>query len=287
MVCPAGTRGQSASRPSTDDREVLFSVPRKTRRRKMLFVVSLTTSPSRLQHIGPTLDSLLAQTRKPDAIFVNLPDVFKRTGKPYVIPEAMKAKYEGVVQFLQCGADLGPITKLVPTLRRYPESTDVWIMTVDDDIRYLPLTLETYVRYAQKKVGTRYAYGLSGFTLKRNNIRAELGSKPVDVIEGYGSAMYHRSSFPGSFDAYLDVCLKEECTFLSDDLVISNWLELMEIGRVAVWEPTCNRTIMWQTGCILPLGEKEDALHKQPVNNLQRYVKARSFLKAKGLWSNM
>ena len=49
-------------------------------------VASLTTTPAHLEHIRPTLNSLLAQTFRLDAIYLGLPKVFARSGSPYVRP---------------------------------------------------------------------------------------------------------------------------------------------------------------------------------------------------------
>src|SRR5688572_18914575 len=73
-------------------------------------VVTLTTTPTRINKIRPTLESLVNQTRVPNAIYLNVPYHLKRTGEPYVIPEWLKELPE--VTVVRC-EDYGPATKLI------------------------------------------------------------------------------------------------------------------------------------------------------------------------------
>ena len=50
-------------------------------------VVTLTTLPSRIDRIAPTIKSLLNQTISPAAIRLNLPVLSRRERQSYVIPE--------------------------------------------------------------------------------------------------------------------------------------------------------------------------------------------------------
>ena len=44
----------------------------------MKFCVSLTTIPSRINNIKPTIESIAKQSVKPSKIYLNLPNKFKR-----------------------------------------------------------------------------------------------------------------------------------------------------------------------------------------------------------------
>src|SRR2546423_978191 len=50
-------------------------------------VVTMTTFPSRIARIAPTIKSLLNQTISPRAIQLNLPASSRREQRPYVVPE--------------------------------------------------------------------------------------------------------------------------------------------------------------------------------------------------------
>jgi hypothetical protein len=131
----------------------------------LFIAIALTTSPARLQHLGPTLASLVNQTRPADAILLNLPLRFARTGEAY--PDALPAELLKIAPQLhvnRVAEDLGPATKLVPTVRWLHSRMDelaarlgvsrsavadaVHIVVVDDDMRYAPRMLESMAHTA-------------------------------------------------------------------------------------------------------------------------------------------
>ena len=246
------------------------------------FVVSLTSSPSRLPHIEPVLQSLLAQTVKPKAIYLNLPDVFERTGESYTIPSWF-SNYTDRVILNRCGKDLGPITKLVPALSRIDLSEDVWIVTADDDIAAIPYTLETYQRIVETTMSTeKRAIGLGGTFFNRTKMYGPSEMmKRVEILEGYGMPAYHRSFFNASFFEYVDVCVKHLQTKRSDDVILSNWLSLHRIVKEQVGIPWCNRGRLFEKH-LLSHGMKEDALNRLEPNEA-KYAKAYDYLKSCGL----
>jgi len=98
-------------------------------------------------------------------------------------------------------------------------------------------------------------------------------------------AVYHRSHFDDVFmNSYLNVCLSNNTTRVSDDLYISNYLALRNVMRMQVGAPWVSRQRMWSTGCILDHGVNDpNALHKLSDEGNKRYRKSRRFLKSKGL----
>lgn len=258
-------------------------------------IVSLTTSPKRLPLLGTTLDSIISQNVKPKQIIVNIPKIFKRTGEEYPDPISIFGDtYKDYVIWNQDCEDNGPITKLQATLEKIEETEDIWIVTIDDDIRYLQYTLELYMTTILRVENSKtIAYGLSGFMWYNNRIQAIHEIRPVNVIEGYGSVCYHRSHFRNkSWNSYLKKCLENNDCKFSDDVIISNWLSLTKICRIIVSAPWVNRRLMWSTKCILDHGNESDALHNSGdldntgTNNADRYTKVKEFLKEKKLLSN-
>lgn len=259
-------------------------------------IVSLTTSPTRLPLIGETLDSIISQVPKPYKIYVNLPKVFERTGETYPDPnilfkEQMETTYKNLVVWNNCGKDLGPVTKLQGTLNIIPEEEDCWIITIDDDIKYLPGLIELF--YATiLKTGRKDAMGLCGFIYYNNRINAKFSNDPVNILEGYGGCCYHRSFFKKSWNTYLKKCLENNDARLSDDIIISNWLSLNKIRKMIVAAPWINRKLMWSNKCILEYGNKEDALHngantnQVENNNANRYERVKIYLNEKKILSD-
>jgi hypothetical protein len=133
-------------------------------------VVTLTTIPSRLPHIANTLKSLMRQSRAPSRIVLNLPAFSKRENTPYVVPEFLRTLQ--AVQIVQC-EDIGPATKVVPTLLR--ELPLQKIIVVDDD-RIYPANLVADLESAADREATA-AFGMSGWVVPEDLI-----DRPTTVI---------------------------------------------------------------------------------------------------------
>ncbi|MCR4690466.1 MAG: glycosyltransferase [Lachnospiraceae bacterium] len=89
-------------------------------------VVSLTSTRARLQTIFPTLQSLIAQSRKPDLIILWL-------GESDKYPKAVTDQIKQMGISVKYREDLGPNTKYYYAFREYRGDL---VITVDDDILY-------------------------------------------------------------------------------------------------------------------------------------------------------
>lgn len=101
--------------------------------------VSLTTLPSRIGRLRPTVDSLRAQSRVPDRIFVTLPLRSVREDRAYDVPAWLAAPPPGV-ELVRCATDAGPGTRLLGCLPRL--EADACLILVDDDMAYQPFLVE-------------------------------------------------------------------------------------------------------------------------------------------------
>ena len=126
-------------------------------------LVSLTTIPSRIHLLADTLKSLLAQSRAPRAIRLNLPAFSLREQRPYEVPPWLAALES--VQIAPC-EDYGPATKLLPTLAASPPGQP--ILVVDDDRIYAPQLIATL----EESMAARpeAALGLGGWIAPTNLI---------------------------------------------------------------------------------------------------------------------
>jgi len=235
--------------------------------------------------IGQKLQSMLSQNVPPEKIYVNLPDVFKRNNQPYPdIPTDFLTRFGERVIWNRCGEDLGPVTKLQGALDATNETDDIWIITIDDDISYLPYTIEVYERMIMITPHEKHAFGLSGFKWINGSIVMSMQIELANVLEGYASACYHRSFFKKTWTTYLSKCLESRDCALSDDVTVSNWLSLNNVKRVNVNIPWVNRQMMWSNHCILSYGNDSDALHcgangdSTTNNNVVRYVRVKEHL---------
>lgn len=237
--------------------------------RKVVF--SFTTSPTRIKKCGTMIRSILYQTVRPDLILLNIPEVFERTGEYYEIPDEVNE----LVTVNICEHDYGPGTKIVPTityLRENEWDEDTMIIYGDDDIRYLPKMIETYLSLPDESV-----WCVAGFNFVDYNVNASLvhGNK-VTIAEGYGSVCGSLSFFESDFEEYMRKLSETNDFKFSDDVTISNYL-----WRKGVPINICNVKdrlgckLLWQRQSILNYGKEQDALHKGASgitsNNVDRY----------------
>jgi hypothetical protein len=132
-------------------------------------VVTLTTIPSRLPHIGTTLKSLMRQTRAPARIVLNLPHYSKRENANYVVPDFLLELKSVVVHRCE---DMGPATKVIPTLMR--ETPAQKIIVVDDDRIYPPNLVADLDDAATRDEHS--AFGMSGWV-----VPADLTDRPTTI----------------------------------------------------------------------------------------------------------
>jgi hypothetical protein len=136
-------------------------------------IVTLTTIPSRLPHIAATLKSLMRQSRAPARIILNLPDFSKRENAPYTVPAFLQSLKS--VQIVRC-EDLGPATKVVPTLLREPPERK--IIVVDDD-RIYPANLVSDLEDAADR-DVKSAFGMSGWVVPK-----DLTDRPTTIYANF------------------------------------------------------------------------------------------------------
>jgi hypothetical protein len=172
-------------------------------------IITLTTIPSRMPYLAATLKSLMRQSRAPAKIILNLPDVSKRENTPYPVPSFLQGLRS--VQIMPC-EDLGPATKLIPTLLH--EAHTQKIIVVDDD-RIYPANLVADLEDAADSHPT-CAFGMSGWVVPQDlvdrptTVHANLhmlapspirarrlrGSMPVHILQGLSGYIVR----PGFFD---------------------------------------------------------------------------------------
>lgn len=195
-------------------------------------IVGLTTIPSRLPFVLPTLKSLLLQTVPPEKILLHLPEHSRREQVEYLVPEELRNLE--VIQIVRC-PDWGPATKILPALLE--SDPDQRVVAVDDDRIYRSTLLEDLLsaseRHPDAAVGCfglivpldrvdrrrgllgRTIDGLRfrrGVSLRGSRLRRPL---PVDILHGYGGVMVR----PGFFDLVrlADLHGAPEAAWLEDD----------------------------------------------------------------------
>ncbi|WP_161957196.1 hypothetical protein [Aestuariivirga litoralis] len=195
-------------------------------------VVSLTSIPSRLPLIERTLKSLMRQSLAPARIVLNLPRFSRREGVAYQVPGFVAGLKAVEVRWCE---DLGPATKLLPTL--VAEAPQTPIIVVDDD-RIYPANLVADLLAAAER-DPAAAFCMSGWVVPPDLIdrpttvwsnlrmlppapvRARRLARPmeVDIVQGLSGYLVR----PGFFDlaAVMDYSAAPKEAFFVDDVWIS------------------------------------------------------------------
>lgn len=133
-----------------------------------MFVITLSSIPPRFAHIGPTLESLLGQSARPDRVILYIPKTYRRFPDwDRALPLVPKG-----VEIQRTESDLGPATKVLPAAREF-RGQDTDILFGDDDRVYAPGWAARFLsakrRHPGCAIATRglMADGLAGTTPDR------------------------------------------------------------------------------------------------------------------------
>jgi len=228
-------------------RETLASDRKSDDRR---IIASLSTVPERIGNLGPTVRSLLRQTRPPDEIVLAIPEFSVREQRSYEVPEYVSRLPR--VRILHCRRDWGPATKFIPIVREELAAGrgDTLIMVVDDDRVYPRDALETYLHYNKQLPDAALCF--RGAAMPRSldwrdarMIRASELRQPQSaaVMTGCGSYLIQ----PRFFDESLwDYSNAPNGAFYMDDIWISGWLSRKGVKRYVVPASAMMRSVWRQ-----------------------------------------
>jgi hypothetical protein len=213
-------------------------------------IVSLSTVPDRIKNLGPTIRSLLKQTRPPDEIVLAIPEFSVRERRPYIVPKYISRLPR--VRVLRCREDWGPATKFIPAIQDELAAgrENTLIMVVDDDRLYPRDALETYLYYSEQFPdaalcfrGAAMPSTLDWDDAKMIHARDLREPRPVAVITGCGSYLVR----PRFFDRSLwDYSGAPSVAFYIDDIWISACLSLRDVKRYVVPSSAMMRSVRRQ-----------------------------------------
>lgn len=186
----------------------------------MRAIISMTTIPSRIQHIGPAVESIRAQGLD---WYVWIPQYCKRTNERFddQFPAFLRGADGAVV------ADRGPATKLLSALKL----GDI-IITADDDVIYGETWAAGLLWYAEMFPDAALGYRgrrFYGPSYRQTHlVRRVNAPTPVDLLTGTWGVLYRAEWFDESiYDEW------EEWP-LNDDIVINAHLKRKGIERLVI-----------------------------------------------------
>ena len=213
-------------------------------------IASLSTVPERIGNLGPTIRSLLKQTRPPDEIVLAVPEFSIREQRPYAVPKYVSRWPR--LRVLHCRKDWGPATKFIPIVQEELAAGrgNTLIMVVDDDRVYPLDALETYVHYSEQLPEAALCF--RGAAMPRSldwrdakMIYASELREPrrAAVITGCGSYLIR----PRFFDESLwDYSRAPRGAFYMDDIWISGCLNRRDVKRYVVPASAMMRSVLRQ-----------------------------------------
>lgn len=194
----------------------------------MRVVVSLSTIPTRVPYLHRIINQLQNQTYPIDKIYLNIPYYSNREKREYPpLPDNLNLKN---VQVIRC-EDRGPITKLYPVLQ-YETHDDTIIITLDDDVSYIPTRVETLVKWCRLYPNSALAatgYIIGNWYNYFGHIECPEKITTVSIIEGYSGCAYRRKFFNTDL---LDYSGAPKESYYHDDVWISGYLALQNIDRL-------------------------------------------------------
>jgi hypothetical protein len=205
-------------------------------------VVTLSTIPTRIHNIDRSIQTMLAQTRRPDDIIVFIPTAYKRF-KETISDDTLAAlndKYKVAparIRFIRIANDLGPISKLLPILDVADVGPDDLIITIDDDHEYWNELIAHLLRYhksfpnsALAINGWGYNYVNDTFSLYCYLDKYINYLRAAPVLEGFSGILFKRSFFAEDMKEFVTAADK----FFVDDVVISAYLAKRGIKRAVI-----------------------------------------------------
>jgi hypothetical protein len=191
--------------------------------------ISLTTIPSRLQNTIKIIKNLLNYVKGFEKIILNIPWSYRRWPNEKIFIDLSDLEKNNSRLVVNRTQDLGPITKLIPTLNLTPSEC---IIIICDD--------ECYHHEAFKIAAERQdKEHQSTFTFWKYNYRGIEVPQGVDLISFWKPNLF-------GLNEYYNKCTQKNACFYVDDLVIGNFLKekgikIEQLNRKWKWPyiPNC------------------------------------------------
>ena len=180
-----------------------------------MIYVSLSTIPQRIKNLHQSVDSLLKQTKKPDKIFINIPNKYKRFDE--IVHDSQIPKFsDSRIEITRC-EDCGPGTKLLGSLNKL--NKDSLIILADDDHLYEDYMIEKFYYFYSKAPNNAYSFYVH-----------PLGN--FGVGQGADGFAINTNFLNGIKDFYNKVVKDYKELFLYDDLWISYFLYFFKKNKI-------------------------------------------------------
>lgn len=208
-------------------------------------IVSLTTHGKRIYDVAFSIESIMQQSMKANRIILWLDNSFRNQS----LPESLVNQQKRGLEIAFC-EDLGPYTKLIPSLHRYPSDA---IITIDDDAIYDFDLLERLIIPYQSDPSNIYCFRIHKMKFEDNGTllpymkwdrhSTNSHSSHLNFATGVGGVLYPPHSLDEEVldkETFLQICST------ADDV----WYKAMEIKRgtkvkkVYTRDPKCREFVL-------------------------------------------
>ena len=196
-------------------------------------VVSITTIPDRSKNIDNVLKNL-SSFKNVDEIILNAPSYSDRFKATYKYPQNIT--HIPKVRINKC-EDLGPVTKLLPTVELIgKDEPDTMIIILDDDINYSEDAINSIIKEKIERPND-IVCGKAWSYKKINDyiIPYTLPKGYNDILQGYGIVAFNRSMFDDDFSDYIKAAMVKHRSV--DDLMISGYMKSKGINIYKIFRP--------------------------------------------------
>lgn len=235
-------------------------------------IVSLTSYSLRFPILPLTLKCLLSQTLKPDKVILWIAN----EQKEYLNDDILTLQDHGL-HIYYC-PDLGPFTKIIPTLKNY---SDHFIVTADDDLYYWPTWLEELVSAWNGSIHDVVAHRVHKILLDGNNLPLEYSKWSLDdhntqnasylnFATGVGGVLYPPGTFHSDVlkaDIFTKLCLN------ADDI----WLYWMERLNKSYVRRTYSKKAMLEWPNSQQVSKKIENVNKNNDQYIKYMIEAYGF----------
>jgi hypothetical protein len=231
------------------------------------------------------IQSIYNQDYAVERIELNIPLKYKNK-EEYEIPDFVK-KYEKL-HIYRPELDIGPATKIIPTVVRYLKDPDVFIVSIDDD-HYYPKQIVSTLLKGLVLQGDGNVYSIGGInmyvgakmTLTSVNVYK---TAPVDVLEGVFGVLYNPRLFQDDTMNYFNTVIQCKECLTSDDITISNYLaskgiKIIRLNLKSFNKLTLYKKILFKNLTIKASEKDGNAIHMMPGGHKRRYFDACLWLK--------
>ncbi len=180
-----------------------------------MIYVSISVIPQRIKNLNETVESLLAQTKKPDKIFINIPYKYLRFEE--IIKDQQIPKFNSsIVEVTRCD-DFGPGTKLLGSLDKVNKNS--LLILADDDHIYRDYMIEKFFNFYTKMPDNAYSFYVYPI-------------KNFPVGQGADGFAINTNHLKGIKNFYTSVVKDYKELFLNDDLWISYFLFFIKKKKI-------------------------------------------------------